>query len=819
MTSSAAGLLTPDLFGPGLPRRAGSMNPENAPDHAVAQSAAGTSSRNFQLPGDASFVAPTSPRGWTGAWSRITSIANHISPTRAASLPPAAPSAQTASDPFQPVPAPAPPHEEAVMEGSANEGRVQDSLDGNNAQTIDSQSMDVGGQNIRHGLEQLLDGIDSILGDALENMNSHSTIDGCGLPAPSGVVCDATAASNDMDVGSSTTAEQMPAAQGDKAARTIGDGSAPEHQDAMSDATPEQAAAHALLVISDSLEGQSAATDRPAVSTAQDVDMEDGEAASNDKRPDTHGNAPVVGVIQAENNVNMADATQDDFTIVSCTRRTDADAVGAAPSTAAMPADNESLAGSEVPLASRTGLLTVEALQAIQELALVPSRAGSARGPPSDASGSITLRRRGRHSRSPALSTSSRSHRGFNPTTERLGQIYEYLVAKVMQDESQDSAKCNAIAEKRNQKESELEAARLRILVEKERYKAQYDVAHKELDLKRDTMRLLRAQYKGQAGFSRYLAKIGVGSRAGSDRRSRSRSRETTPRAITSRAASRQATPTVVRATPKPEPIDLTGGDDLHAGSGARAGRRAASIARSVNGTLASQQTQLVIKVGDVSDLMQPPPVEPKRGGSVVAGCKWKSASLEARWWSPQPDWRVASFGSSLASHQSGTYAGGRISGLYVARPSGSIDDPIDLSGSRRPARSNGTIVLDSGSRRAGFLARLQHCAARRPAFFACPQRARVLRSHRHHHALLGRAFDRGTHSSRGDTLTHSNAAHHLFPLDTYGSDDDGGDTRSSTFTTAIHSCETHRHPSTCARRNLLVLLRHTGTGNGVRLP
>ncbi len=186
---------------------------------------------------------------------------------------------------------------------------------------------------------------------------------------------------------------------------------------------------------------------------------------------------PAVGVIQAENNVNMADATQDDFTIVSCTRRTDAQAGGAAPSTAAMPADNESLAGSEVPLASRTGLLTVEALQAIQELALVPSRAGSARGPPSDASGSITLRRRGRHSRSPALSTSSRSHRGFNPTTERLGQIYEYLVAKVMQDESQDSAKCNAIAEKRNQKESELEAARLRILVEKERYKAQYDVA------------------------------------------------------------------------------------------------------------------------------------------------------------------------------------------------------------------------------------------------------------------------------------------------------------------------------------------------------
>lgn len=701
MTSSAAGLLTPDLSGPGLPRRAGSMNLENAPDHAVAQSAAGRSSRDFQLPGDASFVAPTSPRGWTGAWSRITSIANHISPTRAASLPPAAPSAQTASDPFQPVPAPAPPHEEAVMEGSANEGRVQDSLDGNNAQTIDSQSMDVGGQSIRHGLEQLLDGIDSILGDALENMNSHGTIDGCGLPAPSGVVGDATAASNDMDVGSSTTAEQMPAAQGDKAARTIGDGSAPEHQDAMSDATPEQAAAHALLVISDSLEGQSAATDRPAVSTAQDVDMEDGEAASNDNRPDTHGNAPAVGVIQAENNVNMADATQDDFTIVSCTRRTDAQAGGAAPSTAAMPADNESLAGSEVPLASRTGLLTVEALQAIQELALVPSRAGSARGPPSDASGSITLRRRGRHSRSPALSTSSRSHRGFNPTTERLGQIYEYLVAKVMQDESEDSAKCNAIAEKRNQKESELEAARLRILVEKERYKAQYDVAHKELDLKRDTMRLLRAQYKGQAGFSRFLAKIGVGSRAGSDRRSRSRSRETTPRAITSRAASRQATPTVVRATPKPEPIDLTGGDDLHAGSGARAGRRAASIARSLGGTLASQQTQSVIKVGDVSDLMQPSPVEPKRGGSVVAGTSGSQHRSKhvggvrnqiGEWRHSVPaSPRTSRAPTPAAASQASTSRG----------PSGSIDDPIDLSGSRRPARSNGTIVLDSGSRRA----------------------------------------------------------------------------------------------------------------------
>lgn len=690
--SSAAGPvpLNSDLFGPGLPRRAASMNPETAPDHAVPQSAAGPSGSNAQLPGDASLLAPTSPRGWTGAWNCITSIANHIAPSRAASLPPAAPSAQTGSDAFQPVHVPAPLHKEGVMEASANEGRVQESMDDDNAQTIDSQDMDVGGQNIRHGLEQLLVGIDSILGDALENMNSHGTIDGCGLPAPSGVVGDVTAAGNEMDVGSSTTAEQMPATDGEQTARTIGDGSAPEHQDAPSDATPEQAAAHALLSISDSLEGQSAATDRPAVSTAQDVDMEDGEAGSTYNRPDTRGDAPAGGVIQAENNVSMTDATQDDFTIVSCTRRTDADA---GPSTAAMPEDDESLAGSDVPLASRTGLLTVEALQAIQELALVPSRAGSARGPPSDASGTITLRRRGRHSGSPALSTSSRSHRGFRPTVERMDEMYSYLMAKVMQDESQDSAKCDTLANEHLDKEKELEAARMRIQVEKERYEAQYKDAHKQLDLKRDTMRFLRAQYKGQAGFSRFLTKIGVGSRAGSDRRSRSRSRETTPRAITSRAASRQGTPTVVRGSLKNEPIDLTGDNNLVAGSGSRAGHRAASVARSVGGSS-------VIKVGDVSDLMQPPLVDHKRGGSVVAsasGSQHRSIRVGGVR-NHAGEWHQSVPASPRTSRASTPAAGSQ---ALSQGPGSSVDDPIDLSGTRRHARSSGTIVLDSGSRRA----------------------------------------------------------------------------------------------------------------------
>ncbi|GAC95439.1 hypothetical protein PHSY_003015 [Pseudozyma hubeiensis SY62] len=328
--------------------------------------------------------------------------------------------------------------------------------------------------------------------------------------------------------------------------------------------------------------------------------------------PTIHSNATVVSTSHAapaaESQPATAEATaDDDVPFVSSSEAIPVDQVGAILSSA----------DSDAPLAQ---LRTASAQGSVNGSMVLAPPARSRFGSISRASGSMLTRRAGSRSiGSPAPSTRSRRSE-FVPGTQRYNQALEYLMDMVSNDKLKDDQRCLSLAEQRAKDTEIYERARHQYEEEITANNLQMQTARAAVELKRDTIRLLRGQYRSEIGDARFRAKIGEATRIGNERRGRSRSRS-----ASASVAGRQMTapPSIVPASRiKRERIDLTvdGEADVSAGD---ANTRAHSLARSSQGSR-SQATAL--KLGDISDLMRPPSVVPKRSASMFGGYAGSSA-------------------------------------------------------------------------------------------------------------------------------------------------------------------------------------------------
>ncbi|KAJ9476713.1 hypothetical protein PHBOTO_000400 [Pseudozyma hubeiensis] len=339
-------------------------------------------------------------------------------------------------------------------------------------------------------------------------------------------------------------------------------------------------------------------------STARATGMQGNSAIhSNAAFVSTSHAAPAAGSQAA-----TAEATgDDDIQFVSSSQAVRADQVGAIPSSA----------DSDAPLAQ---LRTTPAPGSVNGSMVLAPPARSRLGSISRASGSMRTRRAGSRSiGSPAPSTRSRRSE-FVPGTQRYNQALEYLMDMVSNDKLKDDQRCLALAEQRAKDTEIYERARHQYEEEITANNLQMQTARAAVELKRDTIRLLRGQYRSEIGDARFRAKIGEAIRSGNERRGRSRSRS-----ASASVAGRQMTgpPSIVPASRiKRERIDLTadGEADL---STVNANTRAGSVAPSSHG---SRSQASAMKVGDISDLMRPPSVAPKRSASVFGGYAGSSA-------------------------------------------------------------------------------------------------------------------------------------------------------------------------------------------------
>ncbi len=261
---------------------------------------------------------------------------------------------------------------------------------------------------------------------------------------------------------------------------------------------------------------------------------------------------------------------------------------------------------------------------------------------------------------SPTPSTASVSSAStYMPDNERLDEILEYVTAVVRKDKENDDKTCGTLIMQRQKFENEFSAARQKYEKRLLTNNSEMKQINRAQSLKRDTIRLLRAQYKSnlRRSGSRFATKVGVEPRMGSERgRSRTPINRAGNQRAASVAASRAASPAGSRmATPIPVGgvkletiIDLTGGRavererteivevaETEAGEGrrsrmpsvapSRVSSRAASISRNLGGNLYSRAgtPSRSIKVHDVNDLMRPSQqVITKRSPSVGRGSR-----------------------------------------------------------------------------------------------------------------------------------------------------------------------------------------------------
>lgn len=197
----------------------------------------------------------------------------------------------------------------------------------------------------------------------------------------------------------------------------------------------------------------------------------------------------------------------------------------------------------------------------------------------------------------------------------------------VAQDKLKDDQRCLQLNEERTRDTEVYNVARSKYEQDMSTNDIHMQMTRAQLALKHDTIRLLRSQYTADAEEARFRSKTSEGSRKGSERRGRSRSR-VTDRAHSVAAASMRMTPQPSIVPPsliKRERIDLTQDEDddvVVLGSNNPAGRcnsRAASVARSFIGDRRARAASArpgPIKVGNVGDLMQNRAMTPKRGGT-----------------------------------------------------------------------------------------------------------------------------------------------------------------------------------------------------------
>lgn len=339
-------------------------------------------------------------------------------------------------------------------------------------------------------------------------------------------------------------------------------------------------------------------------------------------------------------------SSDDDMQIISCTRAVQAGVAEAQNETVDDSVDKEnnppalSSSASDVPLAEARSThhpqLDDDARSNAGTMVLA-RRARSIAAP--SVAGSIALSRRDRSSEMrPSPSPSTLSLMMLNPGEERWREVSDYLTTLVVKDKSINDRQSLELDQERAEQTAEFEAAKRQYQEKIVANNLKTQIVTKQRELKRDTLRMLRHHFKCQmqvdsARFT--LAKTGVPSRMGSDRRSRSRSiraRSPTPaltaRRMGSRAGSRMGAPSVVPPSLiKRERIDLTGDDfeevtRSHAGStAARAGMRASSVSRSLGqhlGVGAFARGETPVKIGNVADLMRPPPTVPKRSPSEM---------------------------------------------------------------------------------------------------------------------------------------------------------------------------------------------------------
>ncbi|SPO21027.1 uncharacterized protein UTRI_00504 [Ustilago trichophora] len=238
---------------------------------------------------------------------------------------------------------------------------------------------------------------------------------------------------------------------------------------------------------------------------------------------------------------------------------------------------------------------------------------------------------RSRSGASPAPSVTTSMGSTFTPSSQRMTEVFRYLMDKVLDDKDKDDLECEKLVKVRAKHAAKFEAVKRRYEQDLIANNVELEVIRAGVSLKRDTLRLLRSQYRSQVRDSRFRAKTFVDSRIGSNRRSRSLSRGPVRSHSPTIVGSRMATPVaseVPASMVKRERIDLTRDGDIDdggsgAGASQRTGRRATSTSRSLGRALGLDRAarEPAFKVGNISDLMKnSPSSRTKRSVSCLPG-------------------------------------------------------------------------------------------------------------------------------------------------------------------------------------------------------
>lgn len=206
----------------------------------------------------------------------------------------------------------------------------------------------------------------------------------------------------------------------------------------------------------------------------------------------------------------------------------------------------------------------------------------------------------------------------YTPSTDRFAQLFDYLMQLVSHDKLKDDLQCQHLVEKRTQHAGRFEQAKRKYQHELAANNIKMELARASQQLKKDTLRLLRSQYRNQVSDARFRTRLGIESRVGSDRRGQGREGNLAGGQGSTVVGSRRATPVppsrVKRERLVKSHIDLTG-DGAVNDPGMRArSRRTPSVA----GTLYAGSLQRApsgassLKVGKVTDLLQNPRIKAK---------------------------------------------------------------------------------------------------------------------------------------------------------------------------------------------------------------
>ncbi|SPO20109.1 uncharacterized protein UTRI_00504_B [Ustilago trichophora] len=610
---------------------------------------------------------PLAHRAWANIGSAIANIASTIAPARTSTAPSITPSATSTSPKLQDA---QPASATTMIHEEQSGGRIPQSVPKTRAR---SHSEGGSGSQLAASLNELIGGIVNVLDDAQENQwvdaGGHSSqpntdlegaLRACQMVEPS---AQPTLTEEPRTVGVSYhewSHPGTPTSQVCSSSMVIQPLTLPMGSLTPADSPLQPSAADIGNTGTVTVAGTAQSSNESNLIT-EDVQMEE-TSKTSEQIPQTY--SPTVPLTSASEVFPSTTAAQpaasiassnDDTQFVLCSIGTQTDGLEGQPAASGSSSREQqpllSSATSDVPLAvSQPLVLSSSSSDAPLAAGSCPpktqSEAANASGTmvlatmtqsphavPSVAGNTSACRRsgRGRSGASPAPSAATSARSTFTPSSQRMAEVFRYLMDKVLDDKDKDELQCEKLAKVRAAHATKFEAVKRQYEQDLIANNVALEVVRAGASLKRDTLRLLRSQYRSQVQDSRFRAKTFVDSRIGSNRRSRSLSRGQARSRSPTFVGSRMATPVaseVPESMVKRERIDLTKDADIDdggsvAGASRRTVRRGASTSRSLGEALGLDRVarKPACNVGNVSDLMQnPPPSRTKRSLSCIPG-------------------------------------------------------------------------------------------------------------------------------------------------------------------------------------------------------